>query len=154
METSTQRRRNGYFWAGLLVLLAGLLSNGLFFINVPGPQIAPWLNLLLPVLAVVLFVMGLRRAMTQPAVYRGKIAGWIFTVLSVLLLTLTAFGFYSSRHIPAVSAATPQVGQKAPDFTLSDSSNQPVSLTQLLAAPGATGTPPKSVLLIFYRGYW
>jgi hypothetical protein len=154
MKTSTQRRRNGYFWTGLLVLLAALLSNGLFFINVPGRQIAPWLNLLLPVFAVVLFVMGLRRAMTQPAVYRGNIAGWIFTVLSVLLLVLTAFGFYSSRHIPAVSAATPQVGQRAPDFTLSDNSNQPLSLTQLLAAPGAAGAPPKSVLLIFYRGYW
>src|SRR5258708_7794700 len=117
METSTQRRRNGYFWAGLLLLLAGLLSNGLFFINVPGQQIAPWLNLLLPVFAVVLFVMGLRRAMTQPAVYRGKIAGWIFTILSVLLLASTAFGFYASRHIPPVSAATPPVGHTRADFT-------------------------------------
>ena len=153
METSTQRRRNGYFWAGLLALLAGLLSNALFFVSIPGQQFAGWLNLLLFVLAVVFFVMGLRRAMVQPAVYRGKIAGWIFTVLSVLLLGFAVFGFYASRHIPAVSAATPHVGQKVPDFTLSDTSNQPVSLTQLLG-PSGTSAAPKSILLIFYRGYW
>jgi len=155
MEPATQRRRNGYFWAGLLVLLAGLLSNILFFVNVPGQQFAPWLNLLLFVLAVVFFVMGLQRATTQPAVYRGKIAGWIFTVLSVLLLAFAGFGFYQSRHMPAVSAATPQVGQKAPDFTLADTSSQPVSLTQLLNGSGASSAArPKAVLLIFYRGYW
>src|SRR5258708_34089553 len=90
---STSRRRNGYFWAGLLVLLAGLLSNVLFFVNVPGQRFASWLNLLLFVVAVVFFVMGLRRATAQPAVYRGKIAGWIFVVLSVLLLRFPGLGF-------------------------------------------------------------
>ncbi len=155
METSTSRRRSGYFWAGLLVLLAGLLSNVLFFVNVPGQRFASWLNLLLFVVAAVFFVMGLRRATAQPAVYRGKIAGWIFVVLSVLLLAFAGFGFYEARHVPAVSAATPQIGQKAPDFTLVDTNSQPVSLAQMLNGSATSpATRPKAVLLVFYRGYW
>jgi len=54
--------------------------------------------------------------------------------------------------LPASSAA-PQVGQKAPDFTLSDTNNKPVTLAQLLVEP-INNKPPKGVLLIFYRGYW
>ena len=52
------------------------------------------------------------------------------------------------------------VGQRVPDFTLSDTSGQPVSLDQLLAPAGSASTSqsqaqaPNAVLLIFYRGYW
>jgi hypothetical protein len=59
------------------------------------------------------------------------------------------------------------VGQKAPDFTLSDTNGKPVSLSELLSTPinGKTmnapvgnaqqaPTSPKGVLLVFYRGYW
>ena len=39
------------------------------------------------------------------------------------------------------------------DFTLPDSTDQPVSLAQLFsAAPGTA--QPKALLLVFYRGYW
>jgi hypothetical protein len=85
-------------------------------------------------------------------VYRGKIAGWIFTVLSVLLLGFTVFVFFASRALPA-SAASPQIGQKAPEFTLADTNGQTVSLAQLLAGPNPAARP-KAVLLVFYRGYW
>jgi peroxiredoxin len=47
------------------------------------------------------------------------------------------------------SPAAPAVGAKAPDFTLPDTNNRPVTLAQLLAAPGSKG-----VILVFYRGYW
>ena len=49
-----------------------------------------------------------------------------------------------------------QVGQRAPDFTLADSTGRSVSLDDLLAAePGnLASSGPKAVLLIFYRGYW
>jgi peroxiredoxin len=48
------------------------------------------------------------------------------------------------------------VGQQAIDFTLTDTSGQPVSLDQLFmpAADDPQATTPKAVLLIFYRGYW
>ena len=45
----------------------------------------------------------------------------------------------------AAAAATPGVGQSAPDFTLSDAKGRPVTLS------GARGS---KVVLVFYRGYW
>ena len=153
MENLTQHRRNWPLWAGVLLIVAGLFSNALFFVSFPGQQFAPWLNLALFVVPVILFIVGLRRALAQPQVYRGKIAGWIFTVISVLLLACTVFLFYISRALPAASAASPQVGQKAPEFALADTNGQTVSLTQLLAGSNSAARP-KAVLLVFYRGYW
>jgi hypothetical protein len=153
MADLTQRRRNWPLWAGVLLLAAGLLSNALFFVSFPGQQFAPWLNLALFVASAIFFIAGLRRAIAQPQVYRGKIAGWIFTVISVLLLAFTVFVFYISRALPAASAASPQVGQKAPEFALADTNGQTVSLTQLLAGSNSAARP-KAVLLVFYRGYW
>jgi peroxiredoxin len=54
--------------------------------------------------------------------------------------------------IPA-SKDAPQVGQRAPDFTLTDAGGKAVSLNELLTMP-INGNAPKGVLLIFYRGYW
>jgi hypothetical protein len=152
META-MRRRNTLRLAGLLVLLAALLSNALFFVSIPGQRFAPWLNLALTVLAVILFIGALRRTMTQPEVYGGKIGGWTLTIVSVLLLGLSIVGFRVSRDIPA-SAGAPRVGQKAPDFALADTGGQTLSLSQMLASSNGSGAPPKAVLLIFYRGYW
>lgn len=152
MET-TVRRRNTLRLAGLLVLLAALLSNALFFVSIPGQRFAPWLNLALTVLAVILFIGALRRAMAQPEVYGGKAGGWVLTIVSVLLLGLAIVGFHVSRDIPA-SAGAPRVGQKAPDFALADTGGQTLFLSQLLTTANGSGAPPKAVLLVFYRGYW
>jgi hypothetical protein len=152
MTDLIQRRSNWPLWAGVLLLVAGLLSNALFFVSFPGQQFAPWLNLALFVVSAILFIVGLRRATAQPQVYRGKIAGWIFTIVSVLLLGFTVFVFFAARALPA-SAASPQVGQKAPEFTLADTNGQIISLAQLLAGPNPAARP-KAVLLVFYRGYW
>jgi len=51
------------------------------------------------------------------------------------------------------SKGAPKVGQKAPEFTLVDTSRKPVSLAELLSTP-INGNAPKGVLLVFYRGYW
>lgn len=47
---------------------------------------------------------------------------------------------------PATEIERIKVGQAAPDFTLEDSDGKAISLSEL------RGT--KSVVLVFYRGYW
>lgn len=149
-----QLRRNLPLWAGAVLIVLAVLSFMLFFVSVPGKQSLPWVNLLLSALAVVLFVTGLRRASSQPERYRGKAAGWVFTVVSSLVLLLGILFFHISRNLPDPNAAS-QVGQRAPDFELQNTNGQTVSLAGLLAGPlDGAGKPPKAVLLIFYRGYW
>jgi peroxiredoxin len=60
--------------------------------------------------------------------------------------------FVAARWLPA-SHGAPQVGQKAPDFTLTDTNGKSISLAELLASP-INGKAAKGALLIFYRGYW
>ena len=151
-EDRTQKKRNRALWLGLLIVVLGVLSNGLYFLGVPAPPI-PWISLLLPVVGVVLVGMGVWRAFALPAVYRGKIAGSLVAVLCTLGLAASVTVFVLSRRLPAPSAGTPQVGQRVPDFTLPDSEGHTVSLAGLLSGP-AGGAPPKAVLLVFYRGYW
>jgi hypothetical protein len=60
--------------------------------------------------------------------------------------------FVFGRQLPA-SAHAPQVGQKAPEFTLADSNGKSVRLAELISAP-LNGKAPTGVLIVFYRGYW
>lgn len=150
-ETGQQKRNLAPWWA-LLCALASLGCNVAFFAAPPLQGLLPWLSLVFDVLAVVFLIIGLRRAFGQPQIYRGKTLAVVLTIVTVLPVGLTVFGFVMSRKMPNANTA-PQVGQRAPDFTLADTSGKSVSLDQLLdAAPGATA--PKAVLLIFYRGYW
>ncbi len=79
-------------------------------------------------------------------------------LLAVALLALFAFLGTSRAQLPA-SKNAPQVGQKAPDFTLPDSMGKDVKLSTLRSGEpevfGATADIPGYwILLIFYRGYW
>jgi hypothetical protein len=147
------RRQNSLLWTGALFLVLAILSNALFWVKVPGQHLLPWLNLILFTVPVPLFVLGLKRAIAAPDVYSSKGAGWFFVVASVLLFAFAVFALYISRGIPDASAA-PHVGQKVPDFVLADMNRRNVSLQELLSMPLQTGTSPKAVLLVFYRGYW
>jgi hypothetical protein len=172
-------RLNWQLWAGFLLSVFTLLSYEFIFVRFPVTRDFPWANLLLFAIAAVLVVLGVRRgfAADRPRPTLSKVAASILASLSVVIIGLFLFAmFVASRWMPAAQGA-PKVGQKAPEFSLADTSGRPVSLSELLSAPVqsvppavAGGSPvqpsgalarnqqearaPKGVLLIFYRGYW
>ena len=152
MAETGEHRRNAGLWVGLVLALLGPLSNGLTFLGFPA-ALVPWISLALPVIGVALVFFGLWRAFKHSIIYKGKIAGSIVAIFSLLFLALSTAFFWGARHIPSQSAGAPAIGQRVPDFTLPDSTGRSVSLAQLFDS--STGnTAPKAVLLIFYRGYW
>lgn len=151
MPEPNQKRTNSALWLGLLITVLGHLTNFLYYSKVPA-AVLPWLNLAIPSVGLLLVLIGVARAFREPQLYGGKILGSIFTVLTTLLFAGSVWLFIHVRDVPR-SAGAPQVGQSVPNFTLPDSTNQPVSLAQLFsAAPGTA--QPKALLLVFYRGYW
>ncbi len=146
------RRRNFLPFAGFLICGIAFLSYPLFFSRFPATRDVPWASWLLFVLGLALAGLGLLRAFRQPEQYRGKVLGPIFSVLSLAFLGLFVFmTMVMARQLPE-SAGAPQVGEKAPGFTLQDTQGRPVQLANLLE-PQA-GSSGSWVLLIFYRGYW
>ena len=150
-----ERRRNWSLWAGFLFCLAALVSYFLIFDKFAATRDVPWVTFLIFGIGAAFLLVGLKRAFGTPERYKGKIAGPVLSVLSLALVGLFCFFvFYLTRQLPASSGA-PRVGQRAPEFVLTDTSDQPVSLASLLSAPMAnSGKPPRGVVLIFYRGYW
>ena len=149
------RRFNWPLWLGLLLAFVGSLTFFLIFVWIPATRDFPWANLLIFLIAAVFLVMGVRRgfASDRPHPTRSKVITSIVTILGVAIIGLFIFSFFvMGRWLPA-SKGAPQVGQRAPDFTLSDSTGKQVSLAELRTSP-IDGNAPKGVLLIFYRGYW
>jgi hypothetical protein len=150
-----KRRWNWHLYAGFLLCLVGFGSYTFFFVKFPLTRDVPWANYLLLAAGLLLLFVGLTRAYRDSSHYRGKVAGPILGVLSVLLVGFFLYVIFGlTRQLPA-SANAPRVGQKAPEFVLADINNQQVSLATLLSSPlPGTGAAPKGVLLVFYRGYW
>ena len=149
------RRINWPLWAGLLLTLVAFMSYFFVFDWFPFTRDFPWANLVLFVLAGALLLMGLRRgfASDRPHPVRSKIVTVLVSAFSALVVALFVFSFFVvGRWLPA-SKGAPHVGQRAPDFTLPDTTGKPVSLNELMTTP-INGKAPKGVLLIFYRGYW
>jgi AhpC/TSA family len=137
---------NWSLWIGFVLVLAGFLSYA-FFAQFPITRDFPWANLLLFGVGGILLVLGLFRAFGKPQVYRGKIFGPILAILGILMVGLFCYVFfYELRQVPA-STGAPRVGQKAPEFTLTDQDGKDVSLHDLIRRS-------KAVALIFYRGFW
>ncbi len=140
--------------AGFLVVVGAFLSYFFFFAYFPVTRDVPWVNLILFAVGLVLVGGGVRRAFTQPGGWFGKISAGLLSALSVLILALfVLYNFSLSSQLPA-SAGAPKVGEKAPDFTLPDSNNQPVKLSDVVSGLGAEPGKDRYVLLVFYRGYW
>ncbi|HXO37731.1 MAG TPA: hypothetical protein VN872_03795 [Candidatus Acidoferrum sp.] len=178
MAETISRRRNWAPWFALLLALVAMLSNAGFFMGLPGQRAIPWLSLALAIAALICAAVGIMRAFRQPQVYGGKVSSSILGVLSLLICGLVGFASFHSRDLPVATGA-PQVGQRVPDFTLADTHGIKLSLGQLLGkeqislvapprevleklgmadklppASASPATPPKAVLLVFYRGYW
>jgi len=149
------RRFNWPLWAGFLLTLVAAFSYFAFFVQFPVTRDFPWANLLLFLLAAGLLVVGVRRGfardLARPKL--AKAAASIVTTLSVVVFAFFIFAvFIAARWLPA-STGAPHVGQKVPEFTLSDANGRQVSLNQLLSEP-IDGKAPKGALLVFYRGWW
>ena len=126
---------------------AGFFSYTFFFARFPITRDFPWANLILFCVGGILLLVSLFRAFGRPQVYRGKIFGAIFTIFSALMVGFFCYVlFYVLRQVPP-SMGAPRVGQKAPEFTLPDQNETPVSLADLLSNS-------RAVALIFYRGFW
>lgn len=157
------KRFNWQIWAGFLLSLIASLSYPFFFVNFPVTRDFPWASLLLFVVALALVWVGLKRAFAAPKSTHhtakrsmlSKIVASGLAGLSVVIIGLFLFSILIMASWLPPSSGAPQVGQKAPDFTLNDATAKPVSLSELTSSPIAGQTnPPKGVLLIFYRGYW
>ncbi|HEX6187907.1 MAG TPA: hypothetical protein VFZ40_07495, partial [Pyrinomonadaceae bacterium] len=114
------KKLNWPLWTGFLLTFFAFLSYPFLFIEWPITRDFPWLNLLLFAVALVLLFVGIRRAFMPERRVISKIVAPILATISVLVLAFFIFiVFIQSRWLPA-SQAAPAVGQKAPEFTLTD----------------------------------
>ena len=140
-----KRKWNWTIWVGFVVAVGGLFSYE-FFAQFPITRDFPWANLLLFCVGAILLGLGLVRAFGKPNLYRGRIFGSIFAVISFCLFAFFAYEiFYVLRQLP-LSAQAPRVGERAPEFALPDQNGKQVALSDLLSPNGA--------VIIFYRGHW
>jgi len=153
--TADSRRRNSIAWLGFALAWIAALLNIVFFVNAAAPvqRLAPWVIFAVAGLALIALVIALKRAFGESAVYRGKVLTVVLAVIALLPLFIATYGNAHARDVPA-STGAPHVGQAVPEFALADTSGKMTSLADLLAPPPNGGAAPKSVLLVFYRGYW
>ena len=147
------KRINWQIWTGFVLSVVAAFSYPFVFVRWPMTREFPWANLLLFAIALVLLFFGLRRAFKPDKRIVSKVFSSLAAGFGVFLLAGLLFLIYGMGSWLPASTGAPQIGQKAPAFTLTDSSNKPVTLAQLLSEP-VNNKPPKGVLLIFYRGYW
>ena len=147
------KRLNWQIWAGFVLSLIAGFSYPLLFVRWAITREPPWANLLLFAIALVLLFFGLRRAFKPEKRIVSKIFSSLAAAFGVFMLAALLFLIFVMGSWLPPSSAAPQVGQKAPDFTLTDANDKQVTLAQLLTEP-LNNKSPKAVLLIFYRGYW
>ena len=115
-----KRKWNWPIWIGFVVAVGGLFSYE-FFAQFPITRDFPWANLLLFGIGATLLLVGLFRAFGRPQLYRGKIFGSIFALISVLLFAFFAYEiFYVLKQVP-LSAQAPRIGEKVAGFFIAGS---------------------------------
>jgi len=147
------RKTNWPLWLAPVICVFALISYPLLFVNWAATRDFPWANIALFVIADLFLVLGIRRAFAPGRRWFSKIVASVIAAISALLFAAFIFvAFVAARWLPP-STRAPQVSQKAPEFTLKDTSDKPVALAELLSQP-VNSRPARGVLLIFYRGYW
>ena len=147
------KKINWQIWAGFLLSLIAAFSYPFVFVRWPVTREFPWANLVLFAIALVFLCLGLRRAFKPDKRIVTKVFSSLAAAFGVGLLAALLFMFFVMGTWLPASTGAPQIGQKAPTFTLTDPNDKPVTLAQLLTEP-VNNKPARGVLLIFYRGYW
>lgn len=79
-----------------------------------------------------------------------RLAAWLTVILALVNVSLvkaqTQLGPKDGTKLPAADLNRLKVGDEAPDFTLEDQDAKPVTL--------ASYRGKKTVVLVFYRGFW
>ena len=70
----------------------------------------------------------------------------LIAVCAVLVTAQTKLGPKDEAQLPASDLTRIKIGAEAPDFTLEDQDGKAVTLSNYRGK--------KSVVLVFYRGYW
>lgn len=144
-----KRQWNLAIYLGFLLILGSWISYYAVFYRYPITRDMPWLNFFLFAAGLALIGLGAWRAWRRPLMYRGRVSAPVFGALGVLIAgAFLLIVFVVARHLPP-SKLAPAVGDRAPDFTLPDTNNHPVTLSKLLRRHKSG-----FVLLVFYRGYW
>jgi hypothetical protein len=121
------------------VIALGAIAAYAILLRVPAVRNHPEGYLIAFAVATALAVVAVRRAR------RRRWAAWLaFGFSSLLLLAGTWFNFVAAR-VPDTPTSL-RVGERAPDFTLTDAAGRQVSLADYRGK--------KPVILVFYRGYW
>src|SRR5438876_11504423 len=129
------KRLNWQIWAGFVLSLVAGFSYPFVFVRWPITREFPWANLILFAIATVFLFLGLRRAFKPDKRIVSKIFSSLAAAFGLLLLAGLLFTIFVMGSWLPRSVGAPQVGQKAPDFTLTDANNKAVTLAQLLCSP-------------------
>jgi hypothetical protein len=130
--------------SGWLVLLSVVIALGApvayaLLLRVPLVRNHPEGYLVAFAVAVALAVLAVVRARTR------RWPAWSALALASLLLVAGAWFNFVGARVPTTPTAL-RVGERAPDFTLTDASGRAMSLADFRGQ--------KPVVLVFYRGYW
>ena len=148
------RGLNWPLWSGFFLSPIAFLSYPFVFERWPVTRDFPWVNLLLFGLSALLLVTGLRRTFAPGRMRWLRVtSALIATTLSVVIFANFAMSvFVHARHLPA-SAHAPQVGERAPAFTLPDESGALVSLAALLSPTPISGASARKGVLLMFSMY-
>jgi len=132
-------------WLGFVITVAGALSYFLYFVQFASLRDFPVLNLPIVILGGLVAGAGCTRAFRQRRGVLSKgLAGTGFLLTLGLAGLFSVYVFSMSYDLPESSEA-PVAESAAPDFTLCDHNNQPVTLSDFR---------DEKVVLVFYRGFW
>ena len=82
----------------------------------------------------------------RPLTFASLLCAFALTAFSSNYFAQTKLGPKDGANLPPSDLNRIKVGEEAPDFTLEDMDGKPVTLSSYRGR--------KSVVLVFYRGYW